>query len=99
VYVTVIERADSRRKAEAVAAPRTSFARNDAAPVRVDPRSLVGARGEVLAMTTIHVTAGPAAGPIPVAVIAVEGRRHLARLDPAGGPRPPAPTQQRGAPA
>ena len=83
VYVTVIERADSRRKPEAVAAPRTSFARNGGAPVRVDPQSLIGARGELLAMTTIHVTAGPAAGPIRVAVVEVEGRRHLARLDPA----------------
>jgi acetyl-CoA C-acetyltransferase len=83
VYVTVIERADSRRKPEAAPPPRTSFARNGGAPVRVDPRSLAGARGVLLAMTTIHVTAGPAGGPIPVAVIEVEGRRHLARLDPA----------------
>jgi hypothetical protein len=28
------------------------------------------------------VAAGPAAGPIPVAVIQVDGQRHLARLDP-----------------
>src|SRR5262245_33180130 len=69
VYVTVIERSDSRRKPEAVATPRASFARSGAAPVRVDPQRLVGARGVLLAMTTIHVTAGPAAGPIPVAVV------------------------------
>ncbi|MGH7289048.1 MAG: hypothetical protein ACREI8_13620, partial [Myxococcota bacterium] len=30
----------------------------------------------------IHVTAGPAAGPICVAVIELDGRRHLAKLDP-----------------
>jgi len=34
-------------------------------------------------MTTIHVAAGPAAGPIQVAVVQVDGQRHLARLDPA----------------
>jgi acetyl-CoA C-acetyltransferase len=90
VYVTVIERADSRRKPEAAPPPRAAFARNGGAPVRVDPRSLAGARGVLLAMTTIHVTAGPAGGPIPVAVIEVEGRRHLARLDPAAaGDLPP----------
>jgi hypothetical protein len=52
-------------------------------PLRIDPKCLEGARGELLAMTTIYVTAGPAAGPVPVAVVAVDGRRHLARLDPA----------------
>jgi acetyl-CoA acetyltransferase len=83
VYVTVLERADSRRRPEPVPAPRLAFQRNGDVPLRVDPRDLDGARGELLAMTTIHVAAGPAAGPIPVAVVQVDGRRHLARLDPA----------------
>jgi hypothetical protein len=82
VYVTLLERADSRRRREPVAPPRLVFGRNGAAPIRVDARALDGARGEVLAATTIHVAAGPAAGPIPVAVIQVDGQRHLARLDP-----------------
>jgi hypothetical protein len=82
VYVSVLERADSRRRPEPVAAPRLVFGRNGAAPIRVDARALDGARAEVLAATTIHVAAGPAAGPIPVALVQVDGQRHLARLDP-----------------
>jgi acetyl-CoA C-acetyltransferase len=83
VYVTVIERADSRRRPEPVTAPRLTFGKNGGGPLRSDPKRLEGARGELLAMTTIHVAAGPAAGPIQVAVVQVEGQRHLARLDPA----------------
>jgi acetyl-CoA C-acetyltransferase len=82
VYVTVLERADSRRRPEVVATPRLVFGRNGGAPTRIDSRALDGARGEVLAATTIHVAAGPATGPIPVAVVRVDGQRHLARLDP-----------------
>ncbi len=90
VYVTVLERADSRRRPEVVAPPRLAFGRNCAAPVRVDASQLDGARGELLAATTIHVTAGPAAGPICVAVVELDGRRHLAKLDPdAAGDLPP----------
>jgi hypothetical protein len=51
--------------------------------VRVDPRSLDGARGTLLAMTTIHVTGSAASGQTSVAVVEVDGARHLARLDPA----------------
>jgi hypothetical protein len=81
VYVTLLERSESRRRPEAVAAPRLVFERNGGAPTRVDARALDGARGHVLAATTIHVGAGPAASPVPVALIEVEGERHLARLD------------------
>jgi hypothetical protein len=87
VYVTLIERADSRRRPATVPAPRLAFAACDSARLRLAARGaeprLHGALGELLAMTTIHVAAGPAAGPLPVAVVRVDGRRHLARLDPA----------------
>ena len=82
VYVTVIERVDSKRRPELVAAPRLAFGKNGGAPVRVASKGLAGAQGTLLAMTTIHVTAGPAVGPIPVAMVEVEGQRFLARLDP-----------------
>ncbi len=83
VYVTVIERADSKRRPELVAAPRLTFGKNGGAPIRGSSKDLAGAHGTLLAMTTIHVTAGPAAGPIPVALVEVDGQRFLARLDPA----------------
>jgi acetyl-CoA acetyltransferase len=82
VYVTVIERADSRRRPDLVPAPRLAFGRNGGAPLRVDPASLDGARGTVLALTTIHVTGNAAGGQTSVAVVDVDGRRHFARLDP-----------------
>jgi acetyl-CoA acetyltransferase len=94
VYVTLLERADSRRRPEPVAPPRLVFGRRadfarlprgrasrGLAAHRAAP-GLHGASGEVLAATTIHVAAGPSAGPIPVAVVQVDGQRHLARLDP-----------------
>jgi acetyl-CoA acetyltransferase len=85
VYVTVLERADSKRRREPVLAPRLVFGRSpDAGRRRLTaPRDLEGAVGQVLAATTIHVAAGPSAGPLPVAVVLVDGVRHLARLDPA----------------
>jgi acetyl-CoA C-acetyltransferase len=95
VYVTVLERSDSRRRPEPVAPPRLVYGRSPdfarltrgetsggLAARRAAP-GLDGALGQVLAATTIHVAAGPAAGPIPVAVVLVDGERHLARLDPA----------------
>src|SRR5262245_5195926 len=82
VYVTVLERSDSRRRPEPVTPPRLAFGRNGVLPLPGAPARLDGARGELLATTTIHVTAGPAPGPLPVALVAVEGQRHLAKLDP-----------------
>jgi hypothetical protein len=83
VYVTVIERADSKRRPDAVPAPRLAFGRNGGAPVRAGAADLDGARGTLLALTTIHVTGSAAAGQTSVAVVEVDGSRHLARLDPA----------------
>jgi hypothetical protein len=40
----------------------------------------------VLASTTIHVAAGPSAGPSRVAIVEVGGRRHLVRLAIEDGP-------------
>jgi len=80
VYVTVLERSDTRRRPERVLAPRRAFGRNGGAPTRATSAALDGAAGEVLAVTTIHVAAGPSAGPNRVAIVQVEGQRHLARL-------------------
>jgi hypothetical protein len=76
VYVTLIERTDSKRRPERVAAPRLTFGRNGGGPLRSDPKRLEGARGELLAMTTIHVAAAAGRSRSPCG----GGRqRHLAR--------------------
>ena len=80
VYVTVLERSDSRRVRELVPTPRQGFERNGGVPIRGDARALEGASGEVLATTTIHVAAGPSAGPSRVGIVQVNGGRHLARF-------------------
>jgi acetyl-CoA acetyltransferase len=84
VYVTLVERSDTRRRHEHVARPRMRFeSRAARAPERADYH---GARAVVEAATTIHVTAdgGP---PAHVALVRIEGRRVLAKLDhaPAAG--------------
>ena len=86
VYVTVLERSDSRRRPEAAVPPRQEFGRNGGAPIRTSGSSLEGATGEVLASTTIHVAAGPGAGPSRVAIVDVGGQRHLVRLALEDGP-------------
>ncbi|MEN8159729.1 MAG: beta-ketoacyl synthase N-terminal-like domain-containing protein [Myxococcota bacterium] len=86
VYVTVLERSDTRRRPEAVVAPRQAFGRNGCAPIRSDAAALEGATGEVLASTTIHVAPGPRIGPGRVAIVQVDGQRHLARIAAEEGP-------------
>jgi acetyl-CoA C-acetyltransferase len=80
VYVTVLERSDSPRRPEAATPPRQEFGRNGGVPIRRAGAALEGATGEVLASTTIHVAAGPSGEPSRVAIVQVEGERHLVRL-------------------
>lgn len=81
VYVTILERSDSRRRRTAVRAPRRQFQRR--AKPRADDgiEALHGARAVVEAATTIHVTSGQGSDPIHVALLRIDGRRVFARLD------------------
>ncbi|HKC50999.1 MAG TPA: beta-ketoacyl synthase N-terminal-like domain-containing protein [Myxococcota bacterium] len=83
VYVTLLERADSKRKqTENLPRPGRQAARR-ATPSA--PGALHGREAEIEAATTIHVTASGDA-PIHVALLSVAGRRVFAKL--AGTIRP-----------
>lgn len=79
-YVTLIEKADSRRRHEDVPRPRSHFESRARRPERESAAALHGARATVEAATTIHVTAG-GGEPLHVALLDIDGRRVFAKLD------------------
>jgi acetyl-CoA acetyltransferase len=79
-FVTVLERADSRRRREVVAKPRLQFESRERRPEREAVSKLHGAEATVEAATTIHVRAGGGA-PLHVALLSIDGRRVFAKLD------------------
>jgi acetyl-CoA C-acetyltransferase len=81
VYVTLIERTDSRRRREEVPPPKVTFRSTESAPPRPEPESLHGARAVVEASTSIYVTSGHHPGPIHVGLVRIAGRRAFAKLD------------------
>ncbi len=81
VYVTLIERSDSRRRLEVVPRPQLCFEAREGRRERPKPGSLHGARAVVEAATSIHVTAGGQPAPIHVALVRIAGRRAFAKLD------------------
>jgi acetyl-CoA C-acetyltransferase len=92
VYVTVLERSDTRRERENVAQPRILFqsaerSRRAAAP---GAGGRHGARAVVEAATTIHVTGEQRGSPVHVAVLRIDGELIFAKLDhPAEAGEPP----------
>ncbi len=83
-YVTILERADARRRRDDVPPPRLHFESRRQRPARESAASLDGATATVAAATTIHVTAGGGT-PIHVALLDVDGRRVFAKQDPEHG--------------
>jgi acetyl-CoA C-acetyltransferase len=81
VYVTILERSDSRRKHEVTAKPRLHFQSAPGRAARQDGAELDGALAVVEAATTIFVTPGRASEPVHVAVLRIDGRRMFAKLD------------------
>ena len=81
VYVTILERSDSRRKREVTAKPRLHFQSAPGRAAREDGAELHGALAVVEAATTIFVTPGRASEPVHVAVLRIDGRRMFAKLD------------------
>ncbi len=79
-YVTLLERADGRRRRDAVPAPRRLYESPESRGERALSADLHGADARVEAATTIHVTAG-GGEPIHVALLNVGGRRVFAKLD------------------
>lgn len=79
-YVTLLERADGRRRRDEVAQPRRLYESSHSRLEREQALDLSGGDGHVLAATTIHVTAG-GSEPIHVALLEIAGRRVFAKLD------------------
>jgi hypothetical protein len=81
-YVTILERADARRRRDEVRPPRLRFESRRQRPPREPVAKLHGATATVVAATSIHVTArgGP---PLHVALLEADGQRLFARFDPA----------------
>jgi hypothetical protein len=84
VYVTVVERSDSKRKPDPVARPPLSF--RSSGPARLNelpstPEGLHGASALLEAYTSIYVTAGASSGPIHVGLVRIGERRAFAKLD------------------
>jgi acetyl-CoA acetyltransferase len=79
-YVTILEKADSQRRREAVAEPRHRFESPRRRPEREAAAGLHGSQATVEAATTIHVTAGGKA-PVHVALLSIDGRRVFAKMD------------------
>lgn len=90
VYVTVIERADSRRKAEAALRPQLSFRSTRPANLSEERERVPAGRAVLEAFTSIHVTSGPQAGPVHVGLVRIAGRRAFAKLDHPPGEGEPA---------
>jgi acetyl-CoA acetyltransferase len=79
-YVTILERADSRRRRDPVAPPRLHFESRQGRPERESALRLHGAEATVEAATTIHVRAG-GGPPLHVALLSIDGRRVFAKLE------------------
>lgn len=80
VYVTIMESSESRRRPVGVPRPRLQF--SSGAPGREGGQAPpLHGRALVEAATTIYVTAGGEPGPIHVALVRIDGRRVLAKLD------------------
>jgi len=79
-FVTILERADSRRRRDPVAPPRLHFESRQGRPERESASPLHGAEATVEAATTIHVRAG-GGPPLHVALLSIDGRRVFAKLD------------------
>jgi hypothetical protein len=81
VYVTLLERSDSRRAQEPPPKPRLHYASRERRPGFGESEHAHDAAAIVEAFTTIHVTAGGAPGPIHVALVRLGDRRVFAKLD------------------
>jgi acetyl-CoA C-acetyltransferase len=91
VYVTLLEKSDTRRRRDTVSAPRVAFQTPEALEDRREPPAPIDhARAVVEAATTIHVLGEDGDEPVHVAVLSLGGQRVFAKLDqPADEEAPP----------
>jgi acetyl-CoA C-acetyltransferase len=90
VYVTVIERSDSKRRPDPVPRPQLAFRSSGVAPPGETRERVPGGRAVLEAFTSIHVTSGDQPGPIHVGLVRIAGRRAFAKLDHPPGEGEPA---------
>jgi hypothetical protein len=91
VYVTVIERADSKRRPETALRPQLSFRSTGPARLSEEREPVPAGRRAVLeAFTSIHVTPSGEAGPVHVGLVRIGGVRAFAKLDHPPGEEEPA---------
>jgi acetyl-CoA C-acetyltransferase len=90
VYVTVIERSDSKRRPDPVPRPQLAFRSSGVAPPGEARERVPGGRAVLEAFTSIHVTSGDQPGPIHVGLVRIAGRRAFAKLDHPPGEGEPA---------
>lgn len=91
VYVTVIERSDSKRQVEAPLRPQLSFRSTGPARLSEEREPVAATRRAVLeAFTSIHVTSGEQPGPVHVGLVRIGGRLAFAKLDHPPGEGEPA---------
>jgi acetyl-CoA acetyltransferase len=81
VYVTVIERSDSKRAPEVAPRPQLSYRSTGPANLIEERERLAGGRAVLEAFTSIHVTSGHQPGPVHVGLVRIDGRRAFAKLD------------------
>lgn len=84
VYVTLIEKSDSKRKPDSVPRPQMSF-RSIGMPRLVETpekqHGLHGASAVIEAYTSIYVTSGAQPSPVHVGLVRIGDRRAFAKLD------------------
>jgi acetyl-CoA C-acetyltransferase len=83
VYVTLIEKSDSKRKPESVPRPQMSFRSIGAPRLAETPATtgIHGARAVLEAYTSIYVTSGVQPSPVHVGLVRIGDRRAFAKLD------------------
>lgn len=83
VYVTLIERADAKRKPDANV-PRPPMSFRSAGPPRLETPQIAGVHGAsalLEAYTSIYVTSGAQPSPVHVGLVRIGDRRAFAKLD------------------
>lgn len=90
VYVTVIERSDSKRKPEPALRPQLSFRSTGPARISEEREPLAARRAVLEAFTSIHVTSGAQPGPVHVGLVRIGGHLAFAKLDHPPGEGEPA---------
>jgi hypothetical protein len=81
VYVTVIERSDSRRRPDPVARPQLTFRSSGPGLGETEREKLPPGRAVLEAFTSIYVTSGNQPVPVHVGLVRLAGRRAFAKLD------------------